>query len=96
MPPYRRRKSGAKVLLFFQLTKYFRKKMQNLCIFSQKEGQNRPSFTKNTYFLFVFAFFQLFLYCLQAIVYSLLKGITHFLRKQLSTQAHYAHVRFLI
>ena len=43
-PLTRRRKSGAKVLLFFQLTKYFTEKMQILCIFSQKEGHFRPSF----------------------------------------------------
>ena len=38
----RRRKSGAKVVLFFQLTKYFSKKMHFYTLFSSKEGPFSP------------------------------------------------------
>ena len=52
-----RRKSGAKVVLFFHLTKYFTKKMTFLCIFSQKEGHFHPSYCKNrTIFIYLCVF----------------------------------------
>ena len=42
-------KSSAKVLLFFDMTKYFSKKMQKMCIFlffHHKNGKNSPSLGK--------------------------------------------------
>ena len=56
-PLSRRRKSGAKVLHFFELTKCFAKKMHFFCIFHKKAGQKPRIISKNKLFLSVFEFF---------------------------------------